>query len=511
MPRVLINTTAGQLLDKIEQAEAFEALPVFSELVSSMMTQVNDTRIRREVKKFYRYVMLSHRWRHAEPRYKDVKNVTVYKQKASTGCTKLQTFCELVRSLGFWWAWSDTCCIDQENNVVLQESLVAMFTWYRGSSLTIIYLFDVSSLLETPGGLQDCMWNTRAWTYQECVAAERAQFYTQDWKPYLGLKLSNYKELPAVALEMERASRLSADQLAVLRPGLDRVREKLYLASKRRSTRVEDSAYSLLGIFNVSIPIIYGEGTRAVGRFLEHILTGSGDVRILAWTGITNEYNSCLPMNLSVYSSLVPPHVPHMETIELDRVVADLPSSIPDLSLAITLYDGLHRLPLASLASTRLQLPCIRFHVTDVVYSLGSDPETNIYVYRVTTTAFGDVEIRTASALTMGNEHCFIHPWICPLLDPDLLHGRAALDIETRALRLVARLRQPFGTLFLEKVSPVVYKRVAADSLIIVRIRKEVPLTSLIDNIDTVYVKWPWGLSYHDEALYLALGVIRSA
>ncbi|KAF8546011.1 hypothetical protein OG21DRAFT_1398799, partial [Imleria badia] len=129
------------------------------------------------------------------------------------------------------------------------------------------------------------IWNTRAWTYQEYVAAETVQFYTEDWKPYLGLTLSNHKGSPVIISEMQQATGVTALELSVLRPGLDRVREKLYLASTRQTTLVEDIAYSLLGIFNVAIPVIYGEGDRAVGRLLEHILTGLGDVTILAWTG----------------------------------------------------------------------------------------------------------------------------------------------------------------------------------------------------------------------------------
>jgi hypothetical protein len=58
--------------------------------------------------------------------------------------------------------------------------------------------------------------------------------------------------------------------------------EKLYLSSKRQTTREEDS---LFGIFDVSLPIIYGEGKGAVRRLLEHILTQSDDVTLLSWTG----------------------------------------------------------------------------------------------------------------------------------------------------------------------------------------------------------------------------------
>ena len=76
---------------------------------------------------------------------------------------------------------------------------------------------------------------------------------------------------------MQQATGALTPELTVLRPGLDRVREKLYLAARRRTTLVEDIVYSLLGIFNVSTPVIYGEGNCAVGRFLEHILASLGD------------------------------------------------------------------------------------------------------------------------------------------------------------------------------------------------------------------------------------------
>lgn len=92
--------------------------------------------------------------------------------------------------------------------------------------------------------------------------------------------------------------------MAIHRPGLDRVREKLYVASMCQTTREEDIAYSLpvLGIFNFPIPIMYGERDYAVDRLLERILTGSDDVTILAWTGEhASSHNSCLSVDLRVH------------------------------------------------------------------------------------------------------------------------------------------------------------------------------------------------------------------
>ena len=490
MPRVLIDTATGQLRSKAQQAEAFVALPIFNELASSMTSKVDYARIWEEVKQFYRYVMFSHKWEDDEPLHQDVKHITVYELEVSPTTAKLQSFCSLVGSLGFRWAWSDTCCIDKDNNVVLQESLVAMFSWYRGSSLTLIYLRGVSSESDEPGGLRWSVWNTRVWTYQEYMAAETVQFYTEDWKPYLGLTLWNHKESPTIVSEMEEASHVSPEQLAVLRPGLDRVREKLYLASTRQTSLVEDKAYSLLGIFNVAIPVIYGEGTRAVGRLLEHVLTGSGDVSILAWTGTANDYNSCLPLDLTVYREVVPPHIPlMMETTEVDRIVAELRASLPDLLPATTLYVRLNDLPPPSLVASRLRLPGIVSFVTKLVHISRPGLEENLYLYRAATTLFGDVEIQTTCNVTTTNALYLVHPWIRPLLDQEFARAGTRLDTTVRALRLLVRLRQPFGALLFEQVSRTEYKRVAADSWIVARVREDVLLTDLIEGSCTIDVQ----------------------
>lgn len=492
MPRVLIDTATGRLYDKQQQAKAFEMHPIYTELVSSMTTKLDEARIRGAVKEFYRYVMLSHRWEDGEPLLQQVENISIYNLEPSLANIKLQKFCLLVRYLGFRWAWSDNSCVDKSNNVVLQESLIAMFAWYRGSSITIVYLCGLSSESQLPGGLRESIWNTRAWTYQEYVAAEIVLFYTEDWEPYLGLTLSNHKQSRVVVSEMEDATRVSAQEMAVLRPGLDRVREKLYLASRRETTLVEDAAYSLFGIFNVAIPIMYGEGNRAVGRFLEHVLTGSGDVTVLAWTGASGDYNSCLPRDLTVYDPLVPPHIPpSIEKAEVDSIITELRSSLPDLSIAMTLYRQLNELPSPSLAASRLKLPGITSSITELVQTSESysEPGAWWHTYRATTSMFGDIEIRTREDLTSMENLCVVHPWIRPLLDQEHLRGAASLDKTTRALRLVARLRQPFGALVFMPLSRVEYRRVAADSLIMTQISEEVPLDSLMDAICTIEIQ----------------------
>ncbi|KAF8425734.1 hypothetical protein L210DRAFT_3219341 [Boletus edulis BED1] len=493
MPRVLIDITTGQLHDKIQQAAAFEGLLIYDELRSSMTTKLDHARIQREVKKFYRYVMLSHKWQPSEPTFQTVENISIYGLPESPTNNKLQRFCKLVRSLHFQWAWNDTCCVNQLDKGVQQESLVAMFRWYRGSSLTVVHLLGVSSESQQPGDMWKSVWNTRAWTYQEYVAAEIIQFYTEDWKPYLRLSTFNHKESAMIRSEMEQAMNFAAQELATLRPGLDRVREKLYLASKRQATREEDIAYSLFGIFNIAISVIYGEGNQAVGRLLEYILTRSDNVTLLAWTGSSGSHNSYLPSSLTVYDQVVPPHTPPpIKTAEMNNMAASLRSSLPDsdFSLAVTLYERLYDLPPLSLVAGRLRLPGIVFPLTSFIPLLTPDFESNTRVYRATTPMLGDVDIKTTDDSFGTDGLLLIHPWISPLLDHDFSHGVAQCDLSTRALRLVVRLQQQFGALLLAPLARVQYRRVATDSLIMVRVREEVSLGELMDGVRTVDIKY---------------------
>ena len=54
-------------------------------------------------------------------------------------------------------------------------------------------------------------------------------------------------------------------------------------AAKRSTSRTEDIAYCLLGVFHVNMPLLYGEGFRAFQRLQQQILTQTGDFTLLAW------------------------------------------------------------------------------------------------------------------------------------------------------------------------------------------------------------------------------------
>ena len=546
-PRVLIDTTTGRLHSKAEQEAAFMSLPVVNELVSSMTTRVDRPLIKRQVKQFFQYVMFSHKWEENEPLFQLVLDATVSGLDNSPIYEKLKMFCQKVKEAGFKWAWSDTCCINKDDHFVLQEALVAMFEWYRDAAMVFVFLRGVRSSGKV-GDLVKSPWNTRAWTLQEYVAAKVIRFYTEDWLPYLNLDIFNHKESPEIIQEMERATKVSAQELASLRPGLNSIREKLCLASSRQTTLVEDAAYSLLGIFSVSgISAIYGEGEKSLGRLLAHILAVSGDTSILAWTGQSGGHNSCLPAHITVFTRPATWHLPQpIEDSEMAVKITELRSSALDLDLAAKLYDRLNDLPAPWFAASRMKLPCIAFKL----------PPMSLYrarsgrVFRVDTPVFGMVEIKTKLDPTRSKSLYLVHPWLDVLLDreetqvgafvedeedsepslpgtddeddpgaseggndsdegeddsdeeceegsPPLRERRspsplasvdmAPMDRETRALRLIARLRQPFGALLLSVTSrrrrAVVYKRVAANSQITVQIRENVSLSDIMQNV----------------------------
>ena len=502
------------------------------ELVSTMSTEIDFARIEQEVGKYFRYATFSHKWENDEPLFEKVTRGVVYDLEGSPTHEKVKMFCKIVREAGFNWAWSDTCCINKENHVVLQEALVNMFKWYERSAMTIIFLRGVDRLAQR-GALTKSIWNTRMWTLEEYHASKVVRFYTEDWTPYLGLDIYNHKESPEIISEMEQATGISAQALMALRPGLDDIREKLRLASTRQTTLEEDVAYALLGLFSISLPIVYGEGDQALGRLLAQLLASSGDTSILAWTGKSGSFNSCLPANITVFNQLPTSHIPPpLADAEMTAFIAGLRSL--DLTLVMKLYDQLNELPVPSLSGQRMKLPCLTFKLGRVLASRNGSE----LVFRAQTSALGVVEIRAMEDFSQFDSLYLIHPWVDFLLDRQpvgsvmegifeeratdessgelpsfpgpsnitptritrllsalgLPFGRRSprpsdahsllppstlspVDKRMRVLQFITRLRQPFGALLLTPIRRNVeeYRRISAESLITVQVKEITP------------------------------------
>ncbi|KAN0093427.1 hypothetical protein V8E55_004211 [Tylopilus felleus] len=213
--------------------------------------------------------MFSHVWEGKEPLFQDVTAVgLVWDLDPSPLNEKLRKFCEVVRDdeENYRWAWGDTCCIDKTTS----STSMSMYKWYEDSAETLARVAYPSSI----GDLTKCLWMTRLWTLQELLAP---------------------KEPSKIMQELAIAIHLSSGTIATFRPGDLTVREKLRLASTRSATIEEDKAYSLIGVFLSDIRPHYGEREAALGHLLEEIVSRSGEVTVLAWTGKSSTYNSCLP------------------------------------------------------------------------------------------------------------------------------------------------------------------------------------------------------------------------
>ncbi|KAG2338323.1 hypothetical protein BDR05DRAFT_705075 [Suillus weaverae] len=504
-PLRLLNTSTGLLCDRTAQINAFKMSPEYNELISfpTKDSNLRTQRIQDVVTTYFRCVLLSHRWAETEVLLHDIQDKVVYELNGLDGIMKLQSFCKIAHDYGYCWAWMDTCCIDKKSNTELQESVNSMFVWYRHSALTIVYLCDVPPSSQ-PGALARSVWNERGWTFQEFVAPKVVIFYQKDWSLYLDDRTPNHKESPAIMKELEGATGIDARALISFRPGMSDARQRLQWASSRVTTLQEDAAYSLFGIFGVHLPVIYGEKKQnALGRLLQEIVARSGDITVLDWIGQPSEFNSCLPAHMTSYTTL-PRTLPSLSEDQIQTTISSLRKDPVAVHLASKLYDRLDNTSAARFANCRLHLPCMAFRVTEVSLSYSPSQETR---YEVKADGLHDLLITTKEPIvqfsrTRPPQQTFVlvRPWDRSLLElPDFvdllddtesegdywtppsspsddspshsLVKQEVDDLESRALRLLVHLGQPFGAFLLARQRGGEYKRVASDRDIIAQVK----------------------------------------
>ncbi|KAG0706091.1 hypothetical protein DFH29DRAFT_1025833 [Suillus ampliporus] len=492
-PLRLLNTFTGRLCDRQALMHTFKASTEYKELLFSSMKHphLQTELVDEAVKMYFPWVMLSHRWESKEPLLHDIHEKIVYDLDPVGTMTKLQTFCKISRDAGHRWAWSDTCCIDQTNNVELQRSVNSMFVWYRQSALTIVYLSDVPPSAKS-GALANSAWNTRGWTVQEFLAPNVVLFYQKDWTLYLKNHSLNHKESTSIMQELEDSTGIDARALVAFRPGMTNAREKLQWASTRVTTLQEDVAYSLFGIFGVHLPVIYGETKQnALGRLLQEIIAQSGDITALDWVGKSSQFNSY-----------------RIQTSVLSLRNADI------VDLASTLYAQLDSMNTPRFANRRLRLPCVAFSVTELRRRRGQDQE-KFFTYEVKADGLDDLLITTEDKLIRFSParptlqtFLIIRPWKrhdlglpdfaddaqnvdnwsepeSPLdRSPDGYPGEnepVGSESHSRALRLIVRLGQPFGALLLAQQRSGEYKRIASDHNVVARIKDTTSVHDMMD------------------------------
>ncbi|KPM37815.1 hypothetical protein AK830_g8736 [Neonectria ditissima] len=278
------------------------------------------------------YAILSHTWGKREILFQDFKEKTLNRLERERAFAKVELSCDRARYDGFKYIWIDTCCIDKSSSAELSEAINSMFKWYMQSSICYVFLEDF--VAEHPSvqpfdigpQLQDffrCRWFTRGWTLQELIAPRMVEFFDRDWN-LLGKRdgdlLNHLCRRTGIQPQVFSEHRCDCKRRrSLIRNGrcgfcyvqdelpqiLDTfaVSTKMSWASNRVTTRKEDAAYCLLGLFDVNVPLLYGEGTKAFLRLQHAIIRQSQDQSILLWRSDRHGDVGCLDSSPESFES----------------------------------------------------------------------------------------------------------------------------------------------------------------------------------------------------------------
>lgn len=242
---------------------------------------------------FPEYAILSHTWilpTEAQP-YPEVSLQDLQDKNNDLACkkpgwSKVQNFIRVAQQQNIELIWIDTCCIDQQNPTELTEAINCMFRWYQYAKLCCAFLED-----HPREPFSRTRWMKRGFTLQELIAPSALQFYDSEWGPL--------KTREDCAEELAAVTGVDVDILKSKEPTvalkMRSMAKRMSWAARRETTRPEDRAYSLFGLFDITMPTHYGEGEqRAFTRLQEEIVKVSADQSLFAWEIREGETNSGL-------------------------------------------------------------------------------------------------------------------------------------------------------------------------------------------------------------------------
>lgn len=286
-----------------------------------------------------KYAILSHTWGKEEVSLHDLQNQKVARLNRFKGYRKIKACCALAALEGYQYVWIDTCCIDKTSSAELSEAINSMYRWYHVAQICYAYLADVwigDEDLGSPGVEKEfCQsrWFTRGWTLQELLAPADVVFYDTSWR-YLGSKRNLAAQISLVTgIQLHHMDNNYGASVA----------QVMSWASSRKTTRVEDLAYSLMGIFNVNMPLLYGEGNKAFMRLQHEIVKISDDESIFAWTDADLSRSGIFAQSPKAFAKsgdIVPIYRNHR------RYIRRAPYAVTNRGLAIEIYDKCDLFPL---------------------------------------------------------------------------------------------------------------------------------------------------------------------
>ncbi|KAK0670328.1 heterokaryon incompatibility protein-domain-containing protein [Cercophora samala] len=229
------------------------------------------------------YAILSHTWDATEATFQQwTKRMARLRKFKVPGYAKVYGACKLARQDGLRYLWIDTVCIDKSSSAELSEAINSMFAWYENAKVCYVYLSDVripsnDSNVDVLSLFRRSRWWSRGWTLQELLAPTNIIFYTREWVQ-MGTKY-------ALAILIQEITGIDEGYLrGTRRISICSIAQRMSWASKRVTTREEDLAYSLLGLFGINMPLLYGEGGQnSFRRLQEEIIKMSDDQSIFAF------------------------------------------------------------------------------------------------------------------------------------------------------------------------------------------------------------------------------------
>jgi len=199
------------------------------------------------------YAILSHTWG-ADDEEVTFKDAVDGAGKSKAGYGKIRFCGKQAANDGLQYFWVDTCCIDKSSSAELSEAINSMFRWYHEAAKCYVYLSDVSTdeFASNVLSFQKSRWFTRGWTLQELIAPTSVEFFSSEGDR-LGDKNALVQEIAAITgISIRVLQGCPLHQFSV--------NERMSWAERRETKREEDTAYSLLGIFDIHMPLLYGEG-----------------------------------------------------------------------------------------------------------------------------------------------------------------------------------------------------------------------------------------------------------
>ncbi|RDX40851.1 HET-domain-containing protein [Lentinus brumalis] len=352
-----------------------------------------------------RYAILSHVWAKKgdvgyvpEQTYQDVRAIQSSIPRGELALPrlsrKIRHFCEIARNDGFDLGWVDSACIDKTSSSELSEAINSMYNWYRYASACYAIIHDVSDAAdekEQREQFRSSKWFTRGWTLQELLAPSVVLFLSDKWR-VIG---SKHTLAPLIG----SVTGIERSVLTLEQPLEDvSVARRMSWAASRETSREEDEAYSLMGIFGVNMPTTYGEGRYAFIRLQEEILKHIPDQTIFAWGPVLTRHN---------FTFSNPSHLP-----------ADSAPEQSPLPIAPSLKQYLLAQAPSDFKSTAHLVPLSR---EAFAYRLGISPEAAYHIY--TTTSYG-IHARFPLVAVISQDANANVPTHLALLACEDVHGR---------------------------------------------------------------------------------------